>query len=119
MPEPGQELGHLLRRLRDGEEIAEQQRADQDGEHGRRGARGLQQRAQDVLAATGLPSHDADQEGAARARARGLGGGEQAAVEPADHEGEQQQRRPDVAACASKRSLHGALWPAGRKPGRA
>ena len=40
--EPGEELGHLLRRLRDGEEIAEQERADQDGEHRRGGARGLQ-----------------------------------------------------------------------------
>src|SRR5882672_12478760 len=32
--QPGEEQRHLLRRLGDGEEIAEQQRADQHGEHG-------------------------------------------------------------------------------------
>jgi hypothetical protein len=46
----GQEQGHFLRRLGDGEEIAEQQRADQDGEHRGGGAGRLQQRGQDVVA---------------------------------------------------------------------
>ena len=45
-PKRGEELGHLLRRLRDGKEVAEQQRADQHGEHGSRGAGRLQQRRQ-------------------------------------------------------------------------
>ena len=34
-PEAGQELGHLLRGLRDGEEVAEQQGADQHRKHRR------------------------------------------------------------------------------------
>ena len=39
----GEKLGDLLRRLRHREEIAEEQRADEHGEHCRRGARGMEQ----------------------------------------------------------------------------
>ena len=54
-PQPGEELGHLLRRLRHGEEIAEQQRADQHREHRGGGARRLQQRARGFPARVSLP----------------------------------------------------------------
>ena len=42
-------------------------------------------------------ARDADQKRAGRADAARLGRREQAAIEAADHEDEQQQRRPDVA----------------------
>ena len=95
MPRPVRNVGHLLRRLRDGEEIAEQDRADQDGEHRRGGARRFEQRAADV-GARQPPAHHADDERAGRAHAGRFGRGEQAAIDAADHEREQQQRRPDV-----------------------
>ena len=118
-PEAGEELRDLLRRLRDGEEIAEQQRADQHGEHGGRGARRL------AAASAGCPGRDSRPRSTPIRNAppaptpAASVGGEQAAVEAADHEGEQQQRRPDVASAPASRSRHGACCgPAGRKPGR-
>ena len=47
-PESGEEFGDLLRRLRDGEEVAEQDRADQHGEHRGGHARSLEQRSIDI-----------------------------------------------------------------------
>jgi len=71
--EAGQELRHLLRHLGDGEEVAEQQRADQHGEDRRRGARGLQQRGADPRCLVETAAQDAQQEGAARPHPTGLG----------------------------------------------
>src|ERR1017187_8564386 len=91
-PETGQQLGHFLRRLRDGEEITEYQRADQHGEHRRGGARGLQQRAQDAVFGQPAAEH-ADKKGAAGADTAGFRrrktGQERQTVETADHENEQ------------------------------
>src|SRR6185312_6970505 len=93
----GQEFGDLLWRLRDGEKIAEQQGADQNGKHRRRGPRRLQQRSQ-YLFPVEASGHDADNEGAACADAAGFGRSksrqERQAVEPADDENEQRKRRP-------------------------
>ena len=94
--ETGDERGHLLRRLRHREEVAEQDGADQDGEHRGGGAGGLQQRGQNVLARQPA-ARDTDQERAGRADTSRLGRREQSAIQSADDEHEQQQRRPDVA----------------------
>src|SRR6185503_7080897 len=95
-PEPGEKLRHFLRRLGDGQEIAEQDGADQHREYRRGNARGLEQRPEDVLAGEPAAQH-ADDEGAAGAGARRFGRGEHAAIDAADDEGEQEQRRPDIA----------------------
>src|SRR5262249_16420166 len=71
--EAGEEFGDLLRRLRDGEEIAKQQGADQHGEYGGGRAGGLQQRAQD-LGEPEAAASNTDQEGAGRADAACFGG---------------------------------------------
>src|SRR5262245_26640242 len=98
-PESGQEFRHLLRRLRDREEIAEQQRADQHGEYGSGSARCLEERAEDAVSVE-TPAQQADQESAARADTAGFGRREarqeRQPVKAADHEYKQQQRRPDV-----------------------
>ena len=64
------------------------------------------------------PPGDADEEGAGRAHAGRFGGGEQAAIDAADDEGEQQQRRPDVAQALEPLLPRSARTRAGRKPGR-
>jgi hypothetical protein len=94
--EPGQELGDLLGHLGDGEEIAEQQRADQHGEHRRRRARGLQQRGADALAVEAPRSTPSRKAPLAPTPPASVGR-EDAAVEAADHQHEQQDGRPDVA----------------------
>ncbi len=55
-----------------------------------------QEGAQDLRSAQPAAG-EPDQEGAAGAHAGRLGRGEQAAIQPADDEDEQQQRGPDVA----------------------
>src|SRR3954453_7903658 len=71
-PEPGEKLRHFLRRLGDGQEIAEQDGSDQYGEHRRGDARGLEQRSENVLAGEPAAQHS-DDEGAAGACARRFG----------------------------------------------
>src|SRR5665647_1173521 len=68
----GEDLGDLLRGLRDGEEIAEDQRADQHGEHRRGGAGRLQQRRQ-YFVHVQPAGEQSDQERAAGADAAGFG----------------------------------------------
>ena len=95
--EPGEECRHLLRRLRDGEEIAEQQRADQHGEHGGGGARRLQQRAAGSPRGRSRPRSTPIRNAPPAPTPPASVGVNRPAVEAADDEHEQQQRRPDVA----------------------
>ena len=59
--EAGEEFRHLLRRLSDREEITEQQRADENCEHRRGGARRLQKRLKHARGREPAP-RDADEE---------------------------------------------------------
>ena len=107
-PQPDEKGRDLLRGLRDGKKIAEQQRADQNSEYGSRGARCLQQRPANVhpfqSAAQNPDQKRASGPHAARFRRR-----EQAAIKPANHKEKQQKRRPDIA-----QPLH-ALGPGGAR----
>src|SRR5260221_5234165 len=110
--EAGEERRHVLRRLRHREEIAEQQRAYEDGEDRRGGARRLEQRLQQ-LRPRQAPAQRADDDGAAGADAARLGRGEYAPMDPADHQHEQQQRRPHPA--RHREPLAPRAAPAGRE----
>ena len=119
--EAGEEFGDLLRRLRDGEEVAEQQRADQHGEHGRGRARRLQAASVRMSRLSSRPRSTPIRNAPAAPTppaSVGVNAAETAAIEPADHEDEQQQRRPDVLQRRQAARCQVLRSPAGRKPGR-
>ena len=70
-----------------------------------------------IFGAVELAAQQAEDEGAAGADAAGLGRREEAAVQAADHEDEQHQRRPDVLQ-VGRRSAQGLSSPAGSQSGR-